>query len=202
MNLNIKSRQQGFTIIEVVIALTILSLLMLAMITAMRTLGDTQTRLQKVIDRTDEMRMVSQFLRRSIGQAMPVLRREAGKQYGTYFQGTENEIIWASPISAGPAIGGLNVARLSVSEDELLLQLQAFKSPQDEPDWGEVEKYTLVSGLDNITIGYRLDIGEEWQEEWERGQSNPRTVRLVIEKAGRFWPELIISLATGTAPRS
>lgn len=194
-------REAGFTIIEVIIALTILSLLMLAMITAMRTLGDTQTRIQIVIDRTDEMRMVSQFLRRSIAQAAPVLRRKEGEQEGTYFRGTGNELIWVSPISAGPAIGGLNVARLSVEKKQLMLQLQAFKSPEEEPNWEEVEKYTLVSNLENIAIGYRLDNSKEWKEEWEQGSASPQTVRLVIEKAGRFWPELIVDLAARKASR-
>lgn len=194
-------QQAGFTIVEVIIALTILSLLMLTLITAVRTLGNTQTRVQLVIDRTDEMRMVSQFLRRSIGQAMPVLRREKGKNESTYFRGTENELVWVSPISAGPAIGGLNVVRLSVEEKQLILQLQAFKSPEEEPDWEDVDKHTLVLDLEEIVIGYRLDKTQEWQEEWAQGAASPQTVRLVIEKAGRFWPELIIDLAAKSTSR-
>ena len=49
---------RGFTLIEVVVALSILSLLMLAVISALRTFGNTQVSLEKLTDRVDQMRTV------------------------------------------------------------------------------------------------------------------------------------------------
>ena len=53
----------GFTLVEVVVALTILSLIMLATVTALRTLANTQGTLERVTARIDEVRTVSGFLR-------------------------------------------------------------------------------------------------------------------------------------------
>lgn len=200
-------QQAGFTIVEVVIALTILSLLMLTMVAAMRTMGDTQTRLQAVIDRSDEMRMVSRFLRRSIGQSMIFSQREADgdEEFGAYFEGSENELVWAAPIIAGPTVGGISVAKLAVSEGSLTIQIQAYTSSlgEEKLDWTDIKKEVLVSNLELLTIGYRADIGEgfEWEDKWERGDFNPRTVRLLIKKQGRFWPELIIGLGVAGIQR-
>ncbi len=189
-----QQRNAGFTIIEVVVALTILSLMMLAMVTAMRTMGDTQSRLQRVIDRSDEMRLVSRFLRRNISQAAGVQRRKEGERNGTYFEGTGSELIWVAPISAGTSVGGLNVAKLAISGNDLMLQMQVFTSPEEEPDWDVVKKYILVENAESIVLGYRFNMDADWEEEWSQRNRNPRSVRIMIKKEGRFWPELIIGL--------
>ena len=54
---------RGFTLVEVVVALTILSLIMLATVTGLRTLANTQGTLERVTARIDEVRTVSGFLR-------------------------------------------------------------------------------------------------------------------------------------------
>src|SRR5690606_14159465 len=66
-------RQGGFTIVEVVVALTVLSLIVLATLTAVQTFGDTQARLETTLVRLDQMRMVSQFLRSTLRQAVPAV---------------------------------------------------------------------------------------------------------------------------------
>jgi len=187
----------GFTIVEVVIALTILSMIMLALITAMRTLADTQERVQEVTDRTAEMRMVSRFLRSNIGQAVAVSRMQKRSLESSYFKGLDKELVWAVPLSAGPTIGGLNIARLSILKGQLVIQFQPFKSPSDEPDWTEIESHVLVSDLKSITLAYRADIDQEWEEGWEWRVNNPGSVRVSIETERKFWPELVISLANG-----
>jgi general secretion pathway protein J len=187
-------RQAGFTIIEVIVALTVLSLIMLAMVTAMRTLGDTQSRVQAVIDRSDEMRLVSRFLQRNISQAAAVFRRVEGEPESTYFIGTASELIWVAPISAGPAVGGLTIAKIAIQGETLTLQMQIFESPEKEIEWDEVKKYTLVDNAESLVLGYRSNIGADWEEEWVGRRQSPRTVRIIIKQTDRFWPELIIGL--------
>ena len=65
---------RGFTLIEMMIALTLFSMMMLAIVAAMRTLGNTQSTLEQVTGRVDEIRGVSEFLRNSLSMAMPVVR--------------------------------------------------------------------------------------------------------------------------------
>ena len=55
--------QGGFTLVEVIVSLGILSLIMLATISALRTFGQTQVSLDKMIDRVDEVRTVSGMVR-------------------------------------------------------------------------------------------------------------------------------------------
>ena len=57
------SRARGFTLVEVIVALAILSLVMLATVSGFRTLGNTATTISRMTDRSDELRSVSSFLR-------------------------------------------------------------------------------------------------------------------------------------------
>ena len=61
---------RGFTLVEVVVALAVLSLIMLATVTGLRTLGNTQVAVDRQVDRVSELRAVSSFLRDSFGAAV------------------------------------------------------------------------------------------------------------------------------------
>ena len=53
---------RGFTLIEVLIALTLLSLLMLALTGAMRAMGQTSERVEQRIEAEDDYRIAQAFL--------------------------------------------------------------------------------------------------------------------------------------------
>ena len=70
-------RARGFTLVEAVVALTILSMIMVATIATLRAFGNTNIAIKQVTQRVDEVRVVSAFLRNTIGNAMPVSREGA-----------------------------------------------------------------------------------------------------------------------------
>ena len=51
----------GFTLVEVMVALAIFSLVMLATVTGFRTLSNTAATIDRMTDRIDEVRSVSAF---------------------------------------------------------------------------------------------------------------------------------------------
>ncbi len=136
------SRPRGFTLLEVMIALTLLSMIMVATITAMRTLGNTKSTMEQVTNRVDEIRVVSEFLRNTIGAAMPVLRvgsspeafSDAGN-YGTYFSGDATHLMWVSPLVAGADMGGAFVMQLALVEDRLELKWHPYQSDVMAVNW-------------------------------------------------------------------
>ena len=70
------SRTAGFTLVEVIVALGIFSLIMLATVSGYRTLGNTASTINHMTDRTDELRSVSTFLREAF--EMPLWVQKAG----------------------------------------------------------------------------------------------------------------------------
>ena len=81
---------RGFTLVEVMVALTILSLVMMATVTGLRTLANTQGAIERTTNRVDEIRSVSSFLRdllesAVVGEDMGGLSLGGGSSEATYF---------------------------------------------------------------------------------------------------------------------
>lgn len=188
-------KYDGFTLVEVVVSLLILSLIMLSTLAALRTFANTHTKLQQVTERLDEMRLVTAFLRRSINQAVPVSKIQRGKNKTTYFLGTNKELIWAAPMP-GPGAGGLKILRLSNSENNnLTLQVSDYLSAKDEPQWSNSKPHVLIKSLDSIQLAYRSEPQSEWQDKWEAAETSPYAVKMIISAQKRYWPEIIINLS-------
>ena len=58
----------GFTLVEVLVVLSLLSLVMLAMGSALRTTAQTEERVDQRLQRADEMRVTTGFLRYILGR--------------------------------------------------------------------------------------------------------------------------------------
>jgi len=187
---------KGFTLVEVVIALTILALIMLTTLSALRTFADTQERLQRVTERLDEMRLVTALLRRTISQAVPVSRVNEGESFGSYFFGEQSELFWTTPM-AGPGLGGLKILHLHNANGQLVLQVADYLAILEEPNWSDMEQHILVEQLDSFVLAYLEAPGAEWLEQWELLPNSPYSVKMLISANGRYWPEIIINLNDG-----
>jgi len=193
---------RGFTLIEVMVAVTLLSMVMVATIAAMRTLGNTRSSVEQLTVRVDEIRVVSEFLRNTVGGAMPVTRvgnsAEAfteGRSYGTYFAGDATRLIWVAPLVAGADMGGVFILYLAWVDDALELRWLPYQSDVAAVDWSTVESRRLLGSVEEFELGYLGAYGQQWMDVWEGSQSNPVAVRINIRAAGRYWPELVIRLS-------
>lgn len=196
------NRARGFTLLEMVVALTLLTMITLATVAAMRTFGNTRAALDEVTWRVENVRSVSEFLRSGIAGAMPVPR--VGEfddalvdesPYGTYLRGTDTDLIWVAPLLGGARLGGAYVMRLARVEDRLELHWHPYVRDVEALDWQAGEGRVLVEQLEEFSVGYRAIHQGEWVAQWLGNQRLPVTVRLGIKSAGRHWPELVIPLS-------
>lgn len=198
------SRAKGFTLIEVMVALTLLSLIMVATIAALRTFGNTKVTLERVTNRVDEIRVVSGFLRNTVGAAMPVMREgaiddtlEDTAGFGTYFWGDSTHLVWVSPLVAGTSLGGTFVMQMTYRDDKLEIQWHPYVSSVEALHWGDVESRVLLDDVDEFELAYLSAFGDEWVDEWAGIGANPVAVRMNIKSHGKYWPELVMRLDLG-----
>ncbi len=186
----------GFTLVEVIVALTILSLVVLATLTAVHTLGNTQARLKATIDRLDEMRLVSQFLRNSLRQAVPITSPLTGTPY---FHGTAGTVHWAAPLQGVEGVAGLQYMRLYRTGDTLNIQFAPYQPDLDEPDWNASRGYPLLDGVEDFELSYRAGQAEGWQSGWgaasggEESLTLPQAITIRVRTRGRYWPDLVVA---------
>lgn len=194
-------RSKGFTLLEVLIAVTLLGMVMAVLVASMRTFGTTRVTLDKVSARVDEIRTVSGFLRSTIGTALPLERPELFKgeagEYeanATFFSGDSTQMVWVAPVIAGARLGGAYAIHLAYEEDQLVMRWHPYRLDLSQEQWSDLPSRALIESVDDFQIAYLPDYGEEWLDEWQPTKSSPVAVRLNIRSNERFWPELVIGL--------
>jgi general secretion pathway protein J len=189
---------RGFTLVEVVVALSILSLIMLAVISALRTFGNTQASLERLTDRVDQMRTVSGFLRDTLQSAV-VGTRASSLSFGgippesSYFNGDSSSLEWKAPILFGEGYGGTFLVRIGREQDRLVLRWQELTRDDEDIEWDDTPSRDLLQGVEEFSVSYRAEFGQPWQKQWHE-QNSPALVRMGIKAAGRYWPDLILQV--------
>lgn len=190
---------RGFTLVEVVVALSILSMIMLATVTALRTFGRTQSSLQAVTERVDEVRLGSSLLRDLVTSAVVGVQGgsgglglggSSGSAGQALMLGDDDSVIWRATVLFGESYGGAYLLRLGRADDELVLAWSDQQALPADIDWSRAPSKTVVSGLQDFSVGYREAFGEPWTSEWT-GEGTPLLVRFRIKTRDRYWPDLV-----------
>jgi len=193
-------RAKGFTLVEVVVSLGVLSLILLATVSALRTFANTQVSLDRMLERVDEVRTVSSFLRDMLEGAMPGKVSGSGLSLGTgsselaYFKGTPVSIEWKAPVMFGEAYGGTMILRLAREGKTIKLYWQEPPQNLARVNWDNTSSRVLVDQVEQFQITYRPELKQEWRGgQWDENGA-PALVRLSIKANGRYWPDLIIGV--------
>lgn len=183
---------RGFTLVEVVVAISILSMIVLGTLAALRTFGRTQTTLETVSERTQSLRQVSGLLRRALVDAQP-LPFATRHTFGLYFFGDSQSLVWVAPFSASRHLGGMTVFGLRAEDGDLLLTMAPYvdSRPVDESN---LQPLVIAEEVESFSLAYRAEPGGEWVDNWQGQPALPDSLRLTLMVEGRHWPDLIVRL--------
>lgn len=215
-------RQRGFTLIEILIAMTLLGLLMAMLFGGLR-LG---TRAWEASDvrSADLARLeaVQGFIRRALTGAYPLVNTgdDDAKRKIT-FTGGAQAVAFTALMPAHFGVGGFYTITLAVEDGvdgaRLVFRRQLYRSGNEEapppPPAGTIEEKEkiLLDGFSKAEFSYFGASGSDetpsWQDEWQDPKSLPDLVRLSVTFAdgdARSWPELVIAprISAATAPTS
>jgi general secretion pathway protein J len=171
---------------------------MLATITGLRTLANTQLTLGRMTERVDGMRAVSSFLRdtlesAAVGSGGSGLALGGGGRDSAYFEMTPDSLAWKSTILIGEYFGGSYLLRVAREDDLLVLRWQEGDTSGQPVDWSLARERTLVEGLQDFEVAWRENGQDGWRQEWQKGDK-VGAVRLQVKAANRYWPELIMQV--------
>lgn len=191
----------GFTLIEVVVSLAVLSLILLATVSALRTFANTQISLDRMMGRVDEVRTVSGFLRDMFEGSVAGKQKGGGLGLGgsggselAYFEGAPQWVEWKAPVLFGEIYGGTQLLRLIKEDGALKLYWQDPPAIRERVDWGGKSSRVLVGAVEEFQLSFKPEFNADWQKDEWRGKGAPALVRLSIKAAGRYWPDLIIQV--------
>lgn len=196
--MTVKRRQRGFTLLEVILALSVTALIMLGLVSALATFGRSGARVDAHLERVDEVRLVSSFLRDVLGRTTRSYRyTNADRGQVGLFSGSARQLNWVGVMPARHGVGGLHHMALSLQEwgaddIDLVLSYAPFDGER-EAAADQVSSRVLVSRVEGFEISYRADGKDaEWQPQWPNTEAPPGLVQLQITADGRTWPPLLV----------
>ncbi|KAB2966412.1 prepilin-type N-terminal cleavage/methylation domain-containing protein [Zoogloea sp.] len=201
------SRHGGFTLVELIISLVIVSVIMVGLLTAMRSFGITDEKLEKRLSQADERRVVSAFLEDVLGQAMLKPRLAmVGKPEESSFVGAPDSLEWIGVMPARHGAGGLHHFRLYWAGDgrsaALMLAYLPFAGLEVLPDWNLAERRVLVEDVSGFALRYQLEDGGEWLGQWRSTVDSRQVGRVGVALAagGAEWPLLVVPVRSLVNP--
>jgi general secretion pathway protein J len=194
--------QAGFTLLEALVAVTLLGLLSIALTRGLWFGIDAWARGSAHSDQLSRILAVQGLLHEVIGQAYPYFL--SGDPTRTYldFDGTSKSLVLLAP--APVAFGGAGRSRFRLSVDkrdgrsDLIMISQAELAAADAPS--TVEKKTLLSRAASVTFAYfgnlRSDTDARWHDHWTAQTALPQLLQIKVlfpEGDSRLWPDLVIA---------
>ncbi|AEF92183.1 general secretion pathway protein J [Delftia sp. Cs1-4] len=198
-------RQKGFTLVELLVVMALLSLLMLGLASAMSTVSQTQERVDARLDRMDHQRVSIAFLRSVLGQVSAVRRQTALRKQGEselFFEGGPQGMRWLGIMPARFGMGGRTHFQLSVEGDALVLRFAPWQGADVMPDWGQSQSYVIDRGVTGFALRYqnaKLGVAH-WQPQWGPEKDNekelPSAVQIELQSASGVWPMMVVAVRT------
>ncbi len=204
----VSKRQRGFTLIEVLIAMTLLSIMVVLLFSSLRICAQSWEQGENKISDVNEVTVVYNFFQQHLSSALPLWDDFSNKEEKTFsFQGKKQSLQFISsfPVSAGRS--GMQLfsieARQQYGEQLIEVILTPFFPVSEGQEWHE-EKVVLLRHVSDFSLSYFAvdETGEgSWQDEWLEKDMQPQLVKISIDtENGIFWPDIVIALkVAGTA---
>lgn len=191
--------QIGFTLIEVVIATALAAMVMAGLVASMRTFGASLSKTEERVEKLDEMRLGSEFLRRVLEAPVTDIRRAPvdGKT-ALHFAGSADSIVLLGNLPARNGLGGLSLIRIAARDEggarNLLLQSVPYAGEDRGAPLDDAEPQLIIGHIDAWRIAYRDPTTREWAPQWTETERLPDMLRIEIEREGRRWPDIVVAL--------
>ena len=184
-----RSRHAGFTLVEMLLAMTLMSMLLALAYGGLRASTRATEKGQQILEDSSRIRMAHQFVRKQINQLLPLAfdQNEDGTER-TVFLGDARGIRYVAPMPGYLGWGGPQVQELYFEQREEGLELvlsHTLLQNFDEQYLYEAEPIFLLGDIRDARFSFlgRDENGEltSWAPTWDQVDALPAAVSLEIE---------------------
>jgi general secretion pathway protein J len=192
--LTIRYNQAGFTLLELVVALTLSTLIMLMLVVGMNTVVNDWSRSHNHLDETLDKVLILLQIDRALAGAFPYTYQDK-EQEGCFqkkcifFEGEEKKIAWVSTVSPGRQ-PGLMTWQLLPSEKETGVEIRTVPAFATDPTERLEKEAISVTALEGYKLSFeylyvdeRTKTDTKWLKEWsaKKLRGLPWAVRILLE---------------------
>lgn len=178
--------QTGFTLIELILALLILSMIALIIGGVFRLGIDAWERGEEETVETQRLRALSGLIYQNLKSAYPYEMKIDGEKI-VIFEGEKNSIMFVTAI-ADSTTGGFKWVRYSYN-DRLFTLSEGILPDKEFLDKISQNEEIIDSDIGEVKFEYLSSSEDQWKESWSLGEQLPSAVRVKITY---FQPFLII----------
>lgn len=176
---------RGFTLLEVIIAITIMSLIILGIGEAFRLGMGAWDKGEQETQWTQRFRVLSGIFSQQIKSAYPY-RMDIEDEEVVLFEGESDSIVFATAL-ADPPYGGFKWVRFS-HKDGAILQKEGLLPDKELIDHITGDEEVVDSDIEEFSLSYYSQEDKEWKDSWDYGETLPGAVKI---KISYFEPFLI-----------
>lgn len=199
-----RSRHQyGFTLVELLIAMTLVGILSLALFGGLRFGAQSWETVRITSGQRDRVILAQNFLRGTLGEvSTPGSHTQSLLADARRIEGGTDRLTFIAPWLARLSKGSLFEFTLwHDPEGDGALRIRWHPVGPTVVGAPELRgERTLLTGVDTLRLGYLSDTpeGEEasWSDAWPSDAPAPRLVRIAVltNDTGQSWPDLVIAL--------
>lgn len=204
-------RNFGFTLIEVLIGMTLLSVMVLLLFGSLKIGADSWERGENKTADVNDIGVVYNFFQHYLSAAQPLFKHPDEDNRRLSFQGQSQRLEFVSVFPASVNRSGLQLFSVYPEQDAEGSHIKVSVTPfePDSDDTGELQnpdnEVDLISGVDSFELQYwQGESGEgNWEDQWQDRDFMPRLVKIKIGlENGTYWPDMVISLKVTANPDS
>ena len=191
----------GFTLLELLIALTLMSLLTVVILGALGTSARVWEHASAEQHAVEETVVARKFLRRWLEHAYPLVDRSDPLRPVTSFQGAKEHLDLVAPVPGGIMPGGLAHYSIFVQRNDGRSDLVVtMRHERANESIAAPSSSVLIEDISDMSVAYfgaqHSAEPEEWHDAWSDGTNLPRLVRISIAFPPgdkRTWVELDVA---------
>lgn len=201
-----KIKQPGFTLLEVLLGMSLMSVMMLLLFVSLRLCVQNWNAGEKKIAQVNQAAIIQGFLQSKLHAAIP-LDGDFLEEPEFSFQGSKDEIQFVAAMPASAARLGLQLFKMSTKPanggrqgENLLVEMRPFFPLAVSEEW-DAEPVVILRNIRSLKFAYFGSDGEDteddmsWQNEWLERSSLPALISIEIELFnGEIWPQLLVAL--------
>jgi general secretion pathway protein J len=195
-------RARGFTLVEVIVATTLLALGLALAFASLRGAGRATARAESAAQAEERLRAVQGFLRSQLSAAMPIaFQFDSDTGQATFLRMTPTKLEYVASMPGYLSRGGPYLQTLELVPGEkgqrLVFQHQLIST--DGPLKAEREPLVLLDGIADARFELRnIDTNgqvQAWESNWDVSAQMPPLLRLRLRftDPARRWPEFVVS---------
>ncbi|MBK5436790.1 prepilin-type N-terminal cleavage/methylation domain-containing protein [Pseudomonas sp. TH32] len=192
-------RQQGFTLLEIMVVLGLLGMLLVLVGGALLGANRAVLKAQRYTVSLDEMRAAQQFLRTTVSEALPLDVTEDDSQTNGFFVGSAQRLQFVATLP-GVLGGGIQRFTLQLAERQLQVAFARFESSaQVSVPATRSEPQVLLRNVEALQFSYRgvspKGQATGWINDWPWTKRLPYAVRIAARVNGPVpWVTQVVAL--------